>query len=131
MTEGLIDKEYQVDPGSIQLNDDGFIGRTFDGRLVVLVTSASVLLYAEFLEKQREARHLGRNFPVLPKGVNLEGDVGPEKIRQAIKFMTGKTPLLQDGYEYVLGPIFGTVSPEEEDYYEMKDDWGIYRIKHT
>lgn len=129
MIEHEIDKEYQVDPESIQISEDGLIGKTFDGRQAVLITSASVLLYAEFLSKQNEAKKLGRSITTLPSGIHLEGDVGPAKVRQTIEFMIGKTPLLPKGHEYVLGPIFGTVSPEAVDYFEMKADWGIYRIK--
>ena len=131
MIKQEIDKEYEVDPSTITLGSGGFIGKTFDGRDAVLVTSASLVLSAELSKKLLDARSIGYDIPVCVKREGLAGDIGPEKIRQAINNMIGRIGVLPKGFEYVLGPIYGTVSPEDQDYYEMINDWGIYKVRRA
>ena len=127
---GEIDREYQIDPESIRLTNRRFFGTTYDGRVAELVTSASVVLGAELQQNASLAIKEGHTL-ITTKRAGLSGDVGPERVKSAIEKMIGKMGTLLTGYDYVLGPIFGTASPEEKDYFEIPGDWGIYRVRRS
>ena len=124
-----IEKEYEVDRATLSLGLKGIFAWTFDGRLGLMVTSADYLLRIEMVLKTDQFKREGRDVPQLSKRINLSSDVSIERIKDCIDELKGRIGLLPDGYEYVLGPCIGMTSEDEQIFYEVDDDWGIYKLE--
>jgi hypothetical protein len=95
------ESDFDIDKSTIHVEEGrGLVGKTFDGREAVMLTSSSFLR------------------------IDAEAVV----VREAINQLRGKSLLLPTGFDYLLGPVARYTEAGGEAYYFEENDLGIYRV---